>query len=181
VGGTSFVSHRRDTNQWLSDSITFYRQTPQWPCTVWKRLSRDCCCRVRLEPGCHTAGSSTREKLTTWADLQFSFHWLLMSKDTKYCHRGFLDGRIGQLSCATIFFTSLSVAAFLRRSGRSILARTGNLEEDWNVKWRIMWLYVQQYIGCLVSSMVEHCIAPTRVSGLIPTSGAEFLVYFYFL
>jgi len=64
-----------------------FLQTPQWPCAVRKRLSRDHCCREKLKPGCRIVGSSTGAKLTTWADLQFSFHWLLMSKDTRSCHK----------------------------------------------------------------------------------------------
>jgi len=51
-----------------------------------------------------------------------------MSTGCKSSHNGFLDvsrsngglrisGWIGQLSCLTIFSTSLSVAAFLRRAG----------------------------------------------------------------
>jgi len=101
-----------------------FLQTPQWPCAVRKRLSRDHCCRRRRKPGCQIVWSSTR--VATRADLQFSFHWLLMTKDTRSCHRGFLDGRqecgglvmsewTGQSSCAIIFSTSLSVATFLRK------------------------------------------------------------------
>ena len=55
-----------------------------------------------------------------------------MSTGCKSSHNGFLDvsrsngglsisGWIGQLSCWTIFSTSLSVAAFLRRAGGSML------------------------------------------------------------
>ena len=55
-----------------------------------------------------------------------------MSTGCKSSHNGFLDvsrsngglrisGWIGQLSCLTIFSTSLSVAAFLRRAGSSML------------------------------------------------------------
>jgi len=60
-----------------------------------------------------------------------------MSKHSRSCHKGFLDGRqacrglviskwIGQLPRAIIFSTSLSAEAFLRRAGGSVLARTGN-------------------------------------------------------
>jgi len=56
----------------------FFLQAPQWPCVVWKWLSRDHCCRGRLKPGCWIVGSTTRKELTTWADFQFSFHWLLI-------------------------------------------------------------------------------------------------------
>ena len=37
-----------------------------------------------------------------------------------------ISGWIGQLSCLTIFYTSLSVAAFLCRAGGSMLERTGS-------------------------------------------------------
>ena len=60
-----------------------------------------------------------------------------MSTGCKSSHSGFLDvsrgngglrisGWIGQLSCLTIFSTSLSVAAFLRRAGGSVLESTGS-------------------------------------------------------
>jgi len=75
--------------------------------------------------------------LTTWADFQLCLHRLLMSTGCKSSHNGFLDvsrsngglsisGCIGQLSCLTIFSTSLSVAAFLRRAGGSMLESTGS-------------------------------------------------------
>ena len=79
-----------------------------------------------IHPGCRIVGSHTRWELTTWADFQLCLHRLLMSTGCKSSHNGFLDvsrsnsglsisGCIGQLSCLTIFSTSLSVAAFLRR------------------------------------------------------------------
>jgi len=60
-----------------------------------------------------------------------------MSAGCKSSHSGFLDvscsngglrilGSIGELSCLTIFSTSLSVAAFLRRAGGSMLESTGS-------------------------------------------------------
>jgi len=115
----------------------FFLQAPQWPCAVQKWLTRDHCCHERLKSGCRIVRSSTREKLTIWADFQFSFHWLLMSTRTRSCHKGFLDGRqacrglvisewTSQLSHAIIFSMSLHVAVFLRAAGNSMLARTGN-------------------------------------------------------
>jgi len=106
----------------------FLLQAPQCPCSVWKRFSRDHCCWGRSKPGCRIVGSHTRWELTTWADFQLCLHRLLMSTGCKSSHNGFLDvshsngglrisGWIGQLSCLTIFSTSLSVAAFLRRPG----------------------------------------------------------------
>jgi len=68
--GTSFAFHHKDTNQWFY----FFLQAPQWLCAVWKWLSRDHCCHGRLKPGCRIVGSSTREKLTTWADLTSDVH-----------------------------------------------------------------------------------------------------------
>jgi len=93
-----------------------------------KWFSRDHCCWGRSKPGCQIVGSHTRWELTTWADFQLCLHWLLMSICCKSSHSGFLDinhsngglriaGWIGKLSCFTIFFTSLSVAAFLHRAG----------------------------------------------------------------
>jgi len=60
-----------------------------------------------------------------------------VSTGFKSSHNGFLDvsrsngglrisGWIGQLSCVTIFSTSLLVAAFLRRAGGSMLESTGS-------------------------------------------------------
>ena len=49
----------------------FLLQAPQCPCSVWKRLSRDHCCRGRSKPGCRIVGSHTKWELTTWADFQF--------------------------------------------------------------------------------------------------------------
>ena len=60
-----------------------------------------------------------------------------MSTGCKSSHNGVLDVSrsngglrisdwIGQLSCLTIFSTSLSVAAFLRRAGGSMLESTGS-------------------------------------------------------
>jgi len=81
------------------------------------------CCRGRLKPSCRIVGSHTRWELTTWADFQLCRHRLLMSTGCKSRHSSFLDvsrsngglrisGWIGQLSCLTIFSTSLSVAGW---------------------------------------------------------------------
>jgi len=51
-----------------------FLQTPHWPCAGRKWLIREHYCRGRLKPGCRIVESSTREKLTTQGDLQFSFH-----------------------------------------------------------------------------------------------------------
>ena len=102
-----------------------------------KRFSRDHCCRGRSKPGCQIVGLHTRWELTTWADFQLCLHRLLMSTGCKSSYSGFLDvsrsngglrisGWIGQLSCLTIFSTSLSVAAFLCRAGSSMLESTGS-------------------------------------------------------
>jgi len=79
----------------------------------------------------HTLGE------TSCADFQLCLHRLLMSTGCKSSLNGFLDvgrsnggirisGWIGQLSCLTIFSTSLSVAAFLRRAGGAMLESTGS-------------------------------------------------------
>jgi len=108
-----------------------FLEAPQCPCLVRKQFSRDHCCRERSKPGCRIVGSHTRWELTTWADFQLCLHQRLMSTGYKSSHNSFLDvsrsngglrisGWIGQLSCLTIFSTSLSVAAFLRRAGGSM-------------------------------------------------------------
>ena len=79
-----------------------------------------------------------------------SLHRLLMSTGCKSSHNGFLDvsrsngwlrisGWIGQLSCSTIFSTSLSVAAFLRRGGGSMLEG-----EHWK-PWETIYDYTLNY------------------------------------
>jgi len=126
----------------VSVSRHFLLQAPQCPCSVRKRFSRDHCCRGKWKPGCRIVGSHTRWELTTWADFQLCLHRLLMSTGCKSSHNGFLDVSssngglrisewIGQLSCLTIFFTSLSVAAFLRRAGRWRF----NVGEHGTVSW----------------------------------------------
>ena len=49
----------------VSVSRHFLLQTPQCPCSVRKRFSRDQCCRGRLKPGYRIVGSHTRWELTT--------------------------------------------------------------------------------------------------------------------
>jgi len=115
----------------VSVSRHFLLQAPQCPCSARKRFSRDHCCRGRSKPGCWIVGSHTRWELTTWAEFKLCLHRLLVSTGCKSSHSGFLDvsrsngrlrisGWIGQLSCFTIFSTSLSVAAFLRSAGGSM-------------------------------------------------------------
>jgi len=123
----------------VSVSHHFLLQASQCPCSVRKRFSRDHCCRERSKPACRIVGSHSRWELTTWADFQLCIHWLLMSTGCKSSLNGFLDvscshggqqlvisGWIGELSCLTIFSTSLSVAPFLRRAGGSMLESTGS-------------------------------------------------------
>jgi len=113
----------------------FLLQAPRCPCSVRKRFSRDHCCRGSSKPGCRIVESHTRWQLTTWADFQLCLHRLFMSTVCKSSHNVFLDisrsndglrisGWIGQLSYLTIFSTSLSVAAFSRRAGSSMLEST---------------------------------------------------------
>jgi len=115
----------------------FLLQAPQCLCSMQKWFSRDHCCRERSKPGCRIVGSHTRWELTTWADFQLCLHRLLMLTGFKSSHSSFLDVSrsngglrisvwIGQLSCLTIFSISLSVAAFLRRAGGSVLESTGS-------------------------------------------------------
>jgi len=130
----------------VSVSRDFLLQAPQCPCSVRKRFSRDHCCWGRWKPDCRIVGSRTRWELTTWADFQLCLHRLLMSTGCNSSYSGFLDvsrsnggqrisGWIGQLSCLTIFSTSLSVAAFLRRAGGSMLESTGSRGRG--VEWRV--------------------------------------------
>jgi len=96
----------------VSVSRHFLLQAPQCSCSMWKRFSRDHCCRGRSMPSCRIVGSHTRWELTTWADFQLCLHRLLMSTGYKSSHNGFLyvrcsngglriSGWIGQLSCLT--------------------------------------------------------------------------------
>jgi len=43
----------------VSVSRNFLLQALQCPCSVWKRFSRDHCCRGRSKPGCWIVGSQT--------------------------------------------------------------------------------------------------------------------------
>ena len=135
--GTYIVWVSPQGHRSVSVSRHLLLQAPQCPCSVQKRFSKDHCCRGRSKPGCRIVGSHIRWELTTWADFQLCLHRILMSIDCKFSHNGFLDvsrsngglsisGCIGQLSCLTIFSTSLSVAAFLRRAGDSMLESTGS-------------------------------------------------------
>jgi len=119
----------------VSVSRHFFLQVPQCPCFMWKRFSRDHCCRGRSKPGCRIVGFHTRWKLTTWADYQLCFHRLLMSTGCKFSHSGSLDvsrsngglrisGWIGQLSCLTIFSSLHRLV--LRSAGGSMLESTGS-------------------------------------------------------
>jgi len=130
----------------VSVSRHFLLQALQCPCSVRKWFSRDHCCLGRSKPGYRIVGSHTRWELTTWADFQLCFHRLLMSTGCKSSHSGFLDvsrsngglrisGWIGQLLCLTIFSTSLSVEAFLRRASSSMLEITGS--HGRGVEWRV--------------------------------------------
>jgi len=130
----------------VSVSCHFLLQAQHRTCSVRKRFSRDHCCWGRSKPGCWIVGSHTRWKLTTWADFQLCLHRLLMPTGCKSNHNGFRDVSrsngglrisdwIGQLSCLTIFSTSLSVAAFFRRAGGSMLESTGS--HGRGAEWRV--------------------------------------------
>jgi len=100
-------------------------------------MHRDHCCRGRSKPGCRIVGLHTRWQLTpepTSSYASIDFWCQLVASQSS--HSGFLDvsrssgglrisGWIGQLSCFSIFSTSLSVAAILRRAGSSMLKNTG--------------------------------------------------------
>jgi len=122
----------------VSVSRHFFLQAPHCPCSVGKRFSRNHCCRGTSKPSCRIVRSHTRWEFTTWVYLQLCLYRLLMSAGCKSSHSGLVDVSrrngglrisgfcIGQLSCLTIFSTSLSVAAFLRRAGGSMLESTGS-------------------------------------------------------
>jgi len=131
--GTSFGSCHKDTDQCkspfpsASTSVSLFRaktvqQRPLLPREVKTRLP-DHLSRLPVMP------PST-----------FDVNWLQVS------HSSFLDvrrsngglrisGWIGQLSCLTIFSTSLSVAVFLHRAGSSMLESTGSHSRG--VEWRV--------------------------------------------
>jgi len=71
----------------VSVSRHFLLQAPQCPCSVWKRFSRDHCCRGSSKPGCWIVESHIRCQLTTWADFQICLYRLLMSTGCKSSHR----------------------------------------------------------------------------------------------
>jgi len=98
-----------------------------------KQFSREHCCQGRSKPRCLIVGSHIRRKLTTWAWLQVSHSGFL---DVSRSNGGWrISGWIGQLSCLTIFSTSLSVAAFFRKAGGSMLESTGS--HGRGVDWRV--------------------------------------------
>ena len=119
----------------VSVSRHFLLQAPQCPCSVRKRFSRDHCCRGGRNPVAglwgHTLGKNWPPEPTS------SYASIDLSAGCKSSHSGFLDvshsngglrisGWISQLSHLTIFSTSLSLAAFLRRAGSSMLESTGS-------------------------------------------------------
>jgi len=121
----------------VSVSRHFLLQAPQCSCFMRKHFSRDHRCQGRSKFGWGNVGSHTRWELTTWADFQLCLRRLLLSTGCKSSYSGFQDvsrsngglrisGWIGQLSCLTIFSTSLSMAAFLCRAGGSMLESTGS-------------------------------------------------------
>ena len=67
----------------VSVSRHFLLQAPMCPCAMWKRISRDHCCRGRLKHSCRIVGSHPRWELITWADFQLCHHRLLMSTGCK--------------------------------------------------------------------------------------------------
>jgi len=156
--GTSSGSRHKDTDQCKS---------------VRKRLSRDHCCRGRSKPGCRIVGSHTRWELTTSPDFQLCLHRLLMSAGCKSSHNGFLDvsrsigglrisGWIGQLSCLTIFSTSLSVAAFLRRVRSSMI-----------FPWDMAIYRFSKWRPSAILELFYHCTRPPRKSLLLAAAACQ--------
>jgi len=122
----------------VSVSCHFLLQATQCPCSVRKRFSRDHIVEECQNPVAglwgRTLGKSwPPEPTSSFACIDFR----CQQTRCKSSHSGFLDasrsngglsisGWIGQLSCLTVFSTSLSVAAFLRRAGGSMLVSTGS-------------------------------------------------------
>ena len=69
-----------------------------------------------------------------------------------------ISGWIGQLSCLAIFSTSLSVAAFLRRAGSSMLESTGSHGRD---------TFVYCFTRQLYSLFFENLIMGSRLKIVI--------------
>ena len=76
----------------VSVSRHFLLQTPQCPCFVRKRFSRDLCYWGRSKHSCQIVGSHTRWELTIWADFQLCLHrlltaswWKMKAHDTSSC------------------------------------------------------------------------------------------------
>jgi len=146
----------------LTKGAQVFLQAPQCPWLARKRFRRDHCCYGRVKPGCRIVGSSTRSRwaLTTGADFQDSRHWLLISVGVMTHHKSFLDVRrccriwrwIGQRSCERTFVTSLSVTAFLRRAGGSMLVKTVNQESG--VKRRVPEMSRMVEFSCTLTRLV---------------------------
>ena len=121
----------------VSVSRHFLLQAPQCPCSVREWLSRKHCCRGSSKPGCQIVGLHTRWELTTWANFQLCLHRILMSTGFKSSHSGFLDVSCsnGELRISG-WIGQLSVAAFLRRAGGSMLESTGS--HGRGVEWRVL-------------------------------------------
>jgi len=124
------VGHRLDliTRTQISGCrVPFLLTDIRVTCSVWKRLNRDHCCR-----GCRIVGSTTREKLTSWADFQFSFFPLtsdvhtyqILPDGSRACGGLVISEWTYQLSWAIIFSMTTSVATYRARG--SMLGRTGN-------------------------------------------------------
>jgi len=104
-----------------------------------------------------------------------------MSTDCKFSHSGFLDvsrsngglsisGWIGQLSCLTIFSTSLSVAAFLRRAGGSMLESTGSHGKG--VERRVPEMSCMVEFNCTSTRLCEQSVTRQGRSILLLNSKA---------
>ena len=112
----------------VSVSRHFLLQTPQCPCSVRKRFSRDQCHRGRQKPSRWTARPHTRREPNTRADLQLCPHRTPMPTGLRSSHNGPLvasrsngrprtSGWTGQRPCLMTFSTRLSAAALPRTAG----------------------------------------------------------------
>ena len=104
-----------------------------------------------------------------------------MSAGCKSSHNGFLDvsrsngglrisGWIGQLSCLTIFSTSLSVAAFLCRTGGSMLESIGS--HGTSVERRVPEMRCMVEFNCTSTYLCEQSVTRLGCSTLLLNSKA---------
>jgi len=104
----------------VSVSRHFLLQAPHCHCWMWKRFSRDHCCRGRSKPSCQIVGSHTRWELTTWANFSYAFDFwcqLVASPVTAASWMSVIE---------MVGWEYQAGLAFCRRAGSSMLESTGS-------------------------------------------------------